>query len=100
MIEVTSNVREINFEPTTKEEIIQNVSNLLRTLKSTVPLNRGQGLTGTAIDKTSEVAKAILTSEIIDLINDYEPRVKVIDIVYDEGIDGVLIPRVRLDINV
>ncbi|MDD4599614.1 hypothetical protein SDC9_04132 [bioreactor metagenome] len=89
----------VNFSPTVIEEIIQNVRIILSTPKFSVPLNREFGVTATMLDEPIPVAQAKLTSEIITAVQRWEPRVKVTKVTYEgDGIDGKLIPKVRVKI--
>ena len=98
-IEITATLEKINFAPTTlQEEVMQNVKTLLTTMKFTVPLDRNLGIIANALDEPTPVAMAKLSSDIIDAINQYEPRCRVTQIFFDGDIDGKLIPRVRIEI--
>ncbi len=82
------------------EEIIQNVRIIVGTRVGTVPLDRDFGISWDMIDTPTPAAKAKFTSEIIEKVEKYEPRVKVTEVVWDESenIDGKLSPRIRLEI--
>ena len=98
-IEITATLERINFAPSTlQEEVIQNVKTLLTTMKYTVPLDRNFGIMANAVDEPMPVAMAKLSSDIIDAINQYEPRCRVTQIFFDGNDDGKLIPRVRIEI--
>ena len=99
IIEITGTLDKVNFSPTTlQEEVMQNVKTLLTTMKFTVPLDRNLGIIANALDEPTPVAMAKLSSDIIDAINQYEPRCRVTQIFFDGDIDGKLIPRVRIEI--
>ena len=99
IIEITGTLDKVNFAPTTlQEEVVQNVKTLLTTMKYTVPLDRNFGIMANAVDEPMPVAMAKLSSDIIDAINQYEPRCRVTQIFFDGDIDGKLIPRVRIEI--
>ena len=99
IIEITGTLDKVNFAPTTlQEEVMQNVKTLLTTMKFTVPLDRNLGIIANALDEPTPVAMAKLSSDIIDAINQYEPRCRVTQIFFDGDIDGKLIPRVRIEI--
>lgn len=98
-IEITATLERINFAPSTlQEEVIQNVKTLLTTMKYTVPLDRNFGIMANAVDEPMPVAMAKLSSDIIDAINQYEPRCRVTQIFFDGDDDGKLTPRVRIEI--
>lgn len=96
--EINTNNFEINFGAKDAEEIIQNVLTLLNTIKGTVPFNRDIGIDGNIIDNAIS-KKAKLTSQIIDVIEKYEPRCKVISVkIEGDGLNGILIPKVKVKI--
>ena len=98
-IEITATLERINFAPSTlQEEVIQNVKTLLTTMKYTVPLDRNFGIMANAVDEPMPVAMAKLSSDMIDAINQYEPRCRVTQIFFDGDDDGKLTPRVRIEI--
>lgn len=98
-IEITATLERINFAPSTlQEEVIQNIKTLLTTMKYTVPLDRNFGIMANAVDEPMPVAMAKLSSDIIDAINQYEPRCRVTQIFFDGDDDGKLTPRVRIEI--
>lgn len=91
---------EINFAPATEyEEIMQNLRTILATTKFSVPLDRDFGVDASFVDKPMEQAKAMYIVAIIEAIRQYEPRAEVVQIDWDDDIDGQLIPRVQVNIN-
>lgn len=56
--------------------ILQNIYLLLNTRKGTVPFMRDFGLPMEYKDKPLQLAKTILTAEVIEAVSIYEPRVK------------------------
>lgn len=91
----------INFAPATlAEEVLQNVSMILRTFKNSVPLYRDFGISGTFIDKPLSVAETLIISEIFETVEKYEPRAEIrsIDFEHDE-LTGKLIPRLEVVID-
>ena len=95
---------EIDFAPANETiEILQNVRTILSTRVGTVPLDRNFGLTWKHIDKPYLVAKALMTVEIIDVIQKYEPRARVESVEFDESpknaMEGLLKPRVIVSIG-
>lgn len=94
-------VLNINFAPATvEEEIIQNVKVLLSTAKFTVPLDRGLGLEQRFVDKPINIAQTLVISEVLDAVEQYEPRVKVISVSSDiSDITGKLIAVAEVEIN-
>lgn len=93
----------IDFAPANETiEILQNVRTILGTRVGTVPLDRLFGLSWKHIDKPFPVAKVLMTVEIVDAIEKYEPRVRVESIEFDEtaqnAMDGLLKPKVIVSI--
>jgi len=84
------------------EEILQNVSMIISTPQYSVPLNRAFGLPYKFLDKPIQVAKAMFVSEIADAVELFEPRAKVIAVIFvqseEEGVAGKLIPKVEVKI--
>ena len=66
-------------------------------------LDRDFGLTWAHIDKPMPVAKMLMRSEVIDAIEEYEPRATVVSVDFDEdtasAMDGILKPRVVVQIG-
>lgn len=93
-------LEKINFKPeTTVEEVLQNVAIILSTPKFSVPLDRGLGLAQRFIDKPIQTAQAILVSEVLDAIEEYEPRAEVENVSFIMGSrPGALIPVVEVNI--
>lgn len=91
----------INLAPQTKEEeIIQNVTMIISTPKFSVPLDRGFGLSYNFVDKPIPAQKALLVAEVINAVEQKEPRVTVKSVTFQEGEKpGALIPVVEVSIN-
>ena len=91
---------EINFAPkNVYEEIAQNVKTICTTPKYSVPLDREFGVDADFLDRPTPKAKAQIQTEIIQAIRKYEPRCKVVKIIFDEDLDGKLSVKVRIAIN-
>lgn len=90
----------VNFAPDTEvEEIIQNVRAILSTIKGSVPLDRDFGVDASYLDKPINVAKAMLSSEIIKAARAYEPRVTITAVDFTANLDGTLKPKIEVSIN-
>lgn len=90
----------IDFGPATElEEILQNVRTILATPVGCVPLDRAFGVDASYLDKPMEKAKAMMISEVISKVQEYEPRVTVTAIDFTADIDGHLWPEVQVRIN-
>lgn len=99
---VTAIKENVDFFPATMEaEVIQNVRTILRTRKGSVPLDRKKGLDWNFMDKPLPVAQAALSTDVIQQVNKYEPRAKVLRVGFDESQadDGRLIPRVVIGVE-
>ncbi len=92
---------EINLAPATvKEEVMQNLWTLYSSLEYDCPLDMMLGLNASYIDKPIETAKALVTADIYDKTEKYEPRAKIIGITYDADYErGKLMPIVEVEIN-
>jgi phage baseplate assembly protein W len=90
----------INLAPKTLvEEVTQNITMILLTPKFTVPLDRNFGLSARFVDKPTPVADAIIVAEIIDAIEAYEPRAKVMDITFQKDeMTGKILTRLEVEI--
>lgn len=99
--EVTGEGVEINLQPQNViEEVLQNVAMILATPKYSVPLARDLGLSNQFVDKPMPAAQALIISEIIDAIENYEPRATVEEVRFRQGRgEGALIPVVEVRID-
>lgn len=76
---------------------LQNVGIVLSTWQGSVPLYRAFGISSEYLHKPVPVAKALLRADIREAIERFEPRVEVVDISFEESVDG-LIPTVEVDV--
>ncbi|MBE6902241.1 MAG: hypothetical protein E7478_07180 [Ruminococcaceae bacterium] len=88
----------INFAPKSiAEEIVQNVHMLLSSHKYDIPLAREMGLSSDGIGKPLPVAESLLYRDIMNLIEEYEPRAEVVRIEFEQdNITGLIIPIVEV----
>ncbi len=93
-------LKKINLAPeSTVEEVLQNIAMILSTPKFSVPLDRGFGLAQRLIDKPIQTAQPLLISEVLDAIEEYEPRAEVENVSFVLGErPGALIPIVEVNI--
>ncbi len=91
----------INLAPATLiEEILQNLSMILQTIKKTAPLYRDFGLSGSFVDKPTPVAESLLVAEIYEAIGQYEPRAEIVGITFEKDEStGKLNPCLEVEIN-
>ena len=92
------NLKDIKFEATGNEEILQNLKVLCTTVAGTIVFDRNFGIDHSILDLPMEIAKARLTTEYITKISIYEPRVKVKEITFENDISGTLTPKVVIEL--
>lgn len=99
-IDTTKN-QQVNLAPgTVYEEVIQNLWFLYSSIEYDIPLDRALGLNAAYIDKPLEIAKALITTDLYDKTEEYEPRAEIVNI--DFAVDyvrGVLKPIVEVEVN-
>ena len=95
---LTNNIK-IVFEKnlTNKETILRQLSILYGTRTGEQALDRSFGIDWTFLDQPTEVAKAILSAEIITKTNTYVPSVAVSNIDFTADINGNLTPTVSVE---
>lgn len=97
---VSATADPIDFGATGIAEILQNIRTILTTSTFSVPLHREFGVNATMLDAPLPVARARLTVEIISAIQRWEPRAKVIKVIYEgDGLEGIIKPKVRVRID-
>lgn len=98
---VSINPSSINFRPESiLEEIFQNINTIVSTNIYSVPLFREFGVDGDFVDDPTPIARVRFSSEIIEKVEQFEPRVIVREVKYEEdGIDGRLIPILNIEIR-
>lgn len=101
MYEITTgSLASISFGPKSElEEVLQNVRCILSTPRFSVPLDREFGINASYLDKPLETAKAKLAADIVLAVAKYEPRVTVINVLWEADPDGVLKAKVQVSLN-
>jgi len=89
MSTLISETYDINIEAEGDELILQNVSNILRTVKGEMALNREFGISGLLIDKPIPKIQAKLKKEIIEQVNLHESGVNILSIAFESDINGI-----------
>ncbi len=91
----------INLAPASLiEEVLQNLSMILQTIKNTAPLYRDFGISGSFIDKPIPVAETLLIGELYEAVEKYEPRAEIVDITFErDEATGILNPCLEVEIN-
>lgn len=99
---IAANTDEITFAPhSIEEEVIQNIRTILTTRRGSVPLDRDFGLDTSIIDQPVNRIRALLTTDIIETVERYEPRAEVTAVDFSgDGVEGVIVPRVKVVIHV
>lgn len=88
------------YETELRKEIINKCMFLLTIIKGTIPMNREIGLEPDIISKSTYIAQQKYTVSAIELIEEFEPRVKVEEVVFEKSkIDEKMIPKVVLKYN-
>lgn len=96
----TDNINAVDFAPASAYiEILQNVRTILTTVKGSVPLDRGFGIDESFTDEPMHSAQALIVDEIINALEEYEPRVTVEGITFEGDQEGTLRPKVQVSIN-
>ena len=81
------------------EEVLHNVAMIVSSPIFSVPLDRGLGLAQRFIDKPIQVAQSILISEVLDAVEEYEPRAEVTNVTFEKGeTPGLLVPVLEVNI--
>lgn len=95
-----ADLAEIDFGARGVKEIVQNVYRLLLTPKYSCPLARLMGMTYDFVDSPISETPDLITAEVLDQINQYEPRAEIADLRYEhDAQNGKLIPIFRLTIH-
>ncbi|MCP3923324.1 MAG: hypothetical protein GY714_12140 [Desulfobacterales bacterium] len=82
--------------------IIQQIRTVLKSVKCSVPFDRGFGIDFSFIDKPLPVAKVLAISNVIDEVEKQVPGVKVKNVSFkndNELIEGILKPIVEIEIE-
>lgn len=95
----TSETMVIEWNPTKAQEVIQNVSNLINTIKYEVAYDRTLGINTDFQDMPLQETIPLVTAQIYDVIDQREPRATLEEVSFI-GIsnDGNLIFKVVIDI--
>lgn len=96
-----SNKRKIQFNVTDPvESVLQNIAVILSTPKGSVPMYRDFGISVDILDRPIPVAKAMMTADIKEAIEWWEPRATFVDVDFmEDELNGRLIPTVEVEIN-
>jgi len=91
----------INFTPDSViEEVLQNITMILLTTKNSCPLDRNFGLSARFLDARTPVAESLLIGEIMDAVEEYEPRAEILNVSFDRDENsGKISPRLEVNIH-
>lgn len=81
-------------------EILEGIQFLCNTVEGTYPMNRDFGISAKILDRPSPAAEQLLSIELKDKIEKFEPRVKVTDITFSHANDGMaLCPQISVKLS-
>lgn len=90
-----------NYKPTGNisefENITQCINNILSIPSGSIPLNRGIGISWTNLSKIPPEMENDIATEIIEKVEEYEPRVSVSNVTFDYDINGVATVNIDLE---
>lgn len=79
------------------QEVLQNVAVIIDTWENTCPMLRALGLPAQLMGRPLPVVKNIMTGQLYDQIEQYEPRAVLGDITFEENaFTGKLIPIIEI----
>lgn len=89
----------INWNAIGHERIIQNVVNILNTIRYEVAYDRVMGRNPNNLDKNFKEVESLLIAETYDLIEEYEPRAKIENIFISQLKTGEINIEVVIEIE-
>lgn len=89
----------INWNAIGHERIIQNVVNILNTIRYEVAYDRVMGRNPNNLDKNFKEVESLLVAETYDLIEEYEPRAKIENIFISQLKTGEINIEVVIEIE-
>ncbi|WP_343101885.1 hypothetical protein [Romboutsia sp. MSSM.1001216sp_RTP31141st1_G3_RTP31141_220114] len=96
---INSNKSYINWNATDDERIIQNIINILNTVRYEVAYDRVMGRNPENLDRNFLDVQSLLISETYDLIEEYEPRAKIKNVLVKQLPSGEIDIEVVVDIE-
>ncbi|WP_195940964.1 hypothetical protein [Romboutsia sp. 1001713B170131_170501_G6] len=96
---INSNKSYINWNATDDERIIQNIINILNTVRYEVAYDRVMGRNPENLDRNFLDVQSLLISETYDLIEEYEPRAKIKNVFVKQLPNGEIDIEVVVDIE-
>lgn len=89
----------INWNAIGHERIIQNIVNILNTIRYEVAYDRVMGRNPNNLDKNFKEVESLLIAETYDLIEEYEPRAKIENIFISQLKTGEINIEVVIEIE-
>lgn len=96
---INSNKSYINWNATDDERIIQNIINILNTVRYEVAYDRVMGRNPENLDRNFLDVQSLLISETYDLLEEYEPRAKIKNVFIKQLTNGEIDIEVVVDIE-
>lgn len=96
---ISSRNSNINWNAQGDERIAQNVVNILNTVQYEVAYDRIMGRNSNNLDRNFKEVESILIAETYDLIEEYEPRAKVINVLVNQLENGEIDIRAVIEIE-
>ena len=96
---IDSSNSSINWNASGHESIIQNIINILNTVRYEVAYDRIMGRDSSNLDKNFNEIESLLIAETYDLIEEYEPRVKIENVYINQLETGEINIRVVVEIE-
>lgn len=96
---ISSRNSNINWNAKGDERIAQNVVNILNTVQYEVAYDRVMGRNSNNLDRNFKEVESLLIAETYDLIEEYEPRAKVINVLVNQLENGEIDIRAVIDIE-
>lgn len=97
--QVSADKRALRLNETdTVASVLQNIRIILSTFRGTVPLDRDLGISAEAVDRPVGAVRALLTAQLRETIEKYEPRATVRAVTFLQA-EGRLLPTVEVEIH-
>lgn len=82
------------------QQILQNVSTILNTWKGTVPLHRDFGIDSDLLHKPVNLVEDLIIVDVIEVIEKYEPRASVQNVVVSVDKDAPANVKISVEIEI
>ncbi|WP_270943214.1 hypothetical protein [Romboutsia lituseburensis] len=95
----SSDSKNINWNASGHERIIQNIINTLNTVRYEVAYDRVMGRDPDTLDRNFKEIESVLIAETYDLIDEYEPRAKIENVYISQLQTGEINIKVVIEIE-